>query len=158
MVFMEGITLAMALVDAVPVVLFGASMVVLAGRFGSWLFALGAIVSTLAGCCKVAWKGILGTTKKNIPWLNRVHMPGQMTGFCLMLLSFVLHYKKISWPGVWEAVTGFPSCLFLLLWVCLMGVMGWYRKHRFDNSPRANWTAQGINCAAQAALLLGILL
>lgn len=155
---MEGFTVWMALVDAVPVVLFGSSMVLLAGRFGSWLFAAGAVVSTLAGCCKVAWKGILGVSKKNVAWLNRMHMPGQLTGFALMMASFLVHFRRISWPGVLRAVTGFPAWVFFALWFFLMGTMGWYRKRKFDNSPRANWTAQLINCAAQASLLLALLL
>ncbi len=39
-----------------------------------------------------------------------------------------------------------------------MGFMGWYRKNRFHREDAAsNWTAQAVNCAGQACLLLGIL-
>lgn len=154
---MEGFTLGLALVDAIPVLAFGASMVLIAVRFNSPLFILGAVLSTLAGCCKVAWKLILGIWKKNVQWLNKPFVPMQATGFGLMLISFLLGFKTIRWPAVWASVTGLPAALFFLAWLVGMGAMGWYRKTRFDNSPRANWIAQGINCAAQGALLLGIL-
>ena len=52
---MEGFTLALALVDAIPVLSFGIAMVIIAARFQSMLFMLGASLSVIAGCCKVAW-------------------------------------------------------------------------------------------------------
>ena len=49
---MDGFTLWLALVDAIPVFSFGISMVIIAGRFDSPLFMVGASLSVLAGCCK----------------------------------------------------------------------------------------------------------
>ena len=46
---MEGFTLALALVDAIPVLSFGAAMVIIATRFGSPLVMVGAALSVLAG-------------------------------------------------------------------------------------------------------------
>lgn len=154
---MEGFTLALALVDAVPVLFFGASMILVAARFNSPLFILGAVISTLAGCCKVLWKLILGIWKKDVRWLNKPFVPMQATGFLLMLISFVLGFGRINWSGLLAAVTGIPGVLFFLLWIAMMGTMGWYRKNKFDNSAKTNWTAQIINCIGQGALLLGIL-
>ena len=48
---MEGFTVALALVDAIPVLRFGISMVIIASRFDSPLFMIGAFLSVLAGCC-----------------------------------------------------------------------------------------------------------
>ncbi len=156
---MEGFTLALALVDAIPVLLFGGSMLLTAASFGHPLFILGAALSTLAGCCKVAWKFILGTTKKDVAWLNKPFVPMQATGFLLMLLSFVLGFKRIDWPEVLRAVTSMPACLFFVGWAALMCLMDWYRKHKFRrDDAKANWGAQWINCLGQACLLLGILL
>ncbi len=156
---MEGFTLALALVDAIPVLLFGGSMILVAAKFGHPLFILGAAISTLAGCCKVAWKLILGIWKKDLRWLNKPFVPMQATGFLLMLISFVLGFGQIQWPAVLRAITGFPSVVFFLLWVGLMGFMGWFRKHKFSNdNARSNWTAQIVNALGQACLLLGILL
>ena len=156
---MEGFTLGLALVDAIPVLSFGISMVIIAGRFDSPLFMLGAALSVLAGCCKVAWKLILGIAKKDLRWLNKPFVPMQATGFLMMLISFVLGFRKIRWSGVLAAVTGMPSILFFLAWVGCMVLMSWYRKHRFRrNDAHSNWTAQIINAVGQTCLLLGILL
>ena len=155
---MEGFTLSLALVDAVPVLLFGASIIMTASKFGSPLFIIGASLSTLAGCCKVLWKLILGTSKKDVNWLNKSFVPLQSAGFLLMLISFVLGFKKINRDGVWRAATSMPALLFFLLWIAFMVLMVWYRKNRFRNDDaKSNWTAQFINCAAQASLFLAIL-
>ena len=47
---MEGFTIGLALVDAIPVLSFGISMVIIASRFDSPLFMIGAILSVLGGC------------------------------------------------------------------------------------------------------------
>lgn len=52
----EDFTLSLALVDALPVLFFSCSMVLIAGRFASILFCLGAAVIVLASCGKVLWK------------------------------------------------------------------------------------------------------
>lgn len=155
---MEGFTLALALVDAIPVLSFGISMLIIAGRFDSPLFLLGASLSVLAGCCKVAWKLVLGLWKKDLRWLNKPFVPMQAAGFLLMLTSFVIGFGKIDWAGVAAGVFSFPSLLFFAAWIGLMGFMGWYRKHQFKtDDAHANWTAQIINAVGQTCLLLGIL-
>ena len=156
---MEGFTIGLALVDAIPVLSFGISMVIIASRFDSPLFMVGAALSVLAGCCKVAWKLVLGISGKDLQWLNKPFVPMQATGFLLMLISFVIGFRKISWGNVFSAVTGVPSILFFLLWIGLMGFMVWFRKHKFRNDDaQSNWTAQIINAVGQTSLLLGILL
>ena len=155
---MEGFTIALALVDAIPVLCFGISMVIIASRFQSPLFMIGAALSVLAGCCKVAWKMVLGITQKDLRWLNKPFVPMQATGFLLMLVSFLLGFKKISWGSVLAAVTGIPSILFFIACIGFMGFMGWYRKHKFSNEDaKSNWTAQIINAIGQTCLLLGSL-
>ena len=155
---MEGFTLALALVDAIPVLSFGISMGIIALRFQSPLFLAGAALSVLAGCCKVAWKLVLGIRNKDLRWLNKPFVPMQATGFLLMLVSFVIGFGKISWGGVLSAVTSLPSILFFLAWIGLMFFMGWYRKNKFKNDDaHSNWTAQIINAVGQTCLLLGIL-
>ncbi len=155
---MEGFTVTLALVDAIPVLSFGISMLLIASRFDSPLFVAGAAISTLAGCCKVAWKLALGIWKKDLRWLNKPFVPMQAAGFVLMLISFLLGFGKIHWQAVLQAVTGMPSLLFFLAWIALMGFMSWYRKHKFHNDDaKSNWTAQIINAVGQTCLLLGIL-
>lgn len=155
---MEGFTLGLALVDAIPVLSFGVAMVIIASRFNSPLFMLGAALSVLAGCCKVAWKMVLGIAKKDLRWLNKPFVPMQAIGFLLMLVSFIVGFGKINWAAVGAALISFPSLLFFIAWIGLMGFMGWFRKHKFSNEDAAsNWTAQIINAVGQTCLLLGIL-
>lgn len=154
---MEGFTIGLALVDAIPVLSFGISMVIIATRFPSPLFMIGAILSVLGGCCKVAWKMVLGVTKKDLRWLNKPFVPMMAGGFLLLLVSLVIGFGKINWAGVGAAVIGFPSILFFGAWVALMCFMGWFRKHKFSNDDaKSNWTAQIINAIGQTCLLLGI--
>ena len=155
---MEGFTLGLALVDAIPVLSFGISMVIIASRFDSPLFMVGAALSVLAGCCKVAWKLVLGIAKKDLRWLNKPFVPMQAAGFLLMLISFIYGFGKINWAGVGAALISFPSLLFFIAWICLMGFMVWFRKNKFKNDDaKSNWTAQIINAIGQTCLLLGIL-
>jgi len=155
---MEGFTVGLALVDAIPVLSFGISMVIIASRFDSRLFMLGAILSVLGGCCKVVWKLVLGISGKDIKKLNKLFVPCMASGLLLLVISLILGFRAISWSGVLAAVTGFPSILFFALWTVLMCTMSWYRKHKFQrNDARSNWTAQIINAVGQTCLLLGIL-
>ena len=155
---MEGFTIGLALVDAIPVLSFGISMVIIASRFHSPLFMVGAALSVLAGCCKVAWKMVLGIAKKDLRWLNKPFVPMQASGFLLMLISFIIGFGKINWAGVGKALISFPSLLFFIAWIGLMGFMAWFRKHKFSNEDaKSNWTAQIINAIGQTCLLLGIL-
>lgn len=156
---MEGFTVLLALVDAIPVLSFGISMVIIASRFGSPLFMVGALLSVLGGCCKVAWKLVLGITKKDLRWLNKPFVPMMAGGFLLLLVSLILGFGRIHWAAVAAAVVSFPSLLFFIAWIGLMGFMGWFRKHKFSHDDaRSNWTAQIINAIGQTCLLLGILL
>ena len=155
---MEGFTIGLALVDAIPVLSFGISMVIIASRFNSPLFMIGAALSVLAGCCKVAWKLVLGIAKKDLRWLNKPFLPMQITGFGFIIGSLLTSLGKINWPSVLKAVTSLPSILFFIVWIGLMGFMGWFRKHKFSNEDaRSNWIAQIINAVGQTCLLLGVL-
>ena len=155
---MEGFTIGLALVDAIPVLSFGISMVIIASRFNSPLFMIGAALSVLAGCCKVAWKLVLGIAKKDLRWLNKPFLPMQITGFGFIIGSLLTSLGKINWPIVLKAVTSLPSILFFIVWIGLMGFMGWFRKHKFSNEDaKSNWIAQIINAVGQTCLLLGVL-
>lgn len=155
---MEGFTLGLALVDAIPVLSFGISMVIIASRFHSPLFMIGAVQSVFAGCCKVAWKLVLGIWKKNLRWLNKPFLPLQITGFGFILGSLLTSLGKINWSGLGAAIFSFPSILFFAAWITLMCFMGWYRKNKFKNDDaHSNWTAQIVNAIGQTCLLLGIL-
>ena len=155
---MEGFTLGLALVDAIPVLSFAISMAIIAVRFRSPLFIIGAALSILAGCCKVAWKLVLGIWKKDLRWLNKPFVPMQAAGFLLMLISLFIDLLKINWAAVGAAIVSLPSLVFFIAWIGLMGFMVWFRKAKFKQDDAAsNWTAQIINAVGQTCLLLGIL-
>ena len=155
---MEGFTVGLALVDAIPVLSFGISMLIIAGRFPSPLFLLGAILSVLGGCCKVAWKLVLGIAKKDLRRLNKLFVPLMASGFVVLIASLIIGFGNIDWVGVGASLIGFPSVIFFVAWIGLLGFMGWYRKHKFSNDDaKSNWTAQIINAIGQTCLLLGIL-
>ena len=155
---MEGFTIGLALVDAIPVLSFGISMVIIASRFPSPLFMIGAILSVLGGCCKVVWKLVLGIWKKDLRWINKPFVPMMAGGFLLLIVSVIVGFGKMHWAGVGAAILSFPSILFFVAWIGLMGFMGWYRKHKFSNEDaKSNWTAQIVNALGQTCLLLGIL-
>ena len=58
---MEGFTVGLALVDAIPVLSFGISMVIIAGRFQSPLFMVGVGLSVLA-VARGAFGGVVSTS------------------------------------------------------------------------------------------------
>ena len=60
----EDFTLSLALVDALPVLFFGGSMILIGVLFGSVMFMLGAVLCFWAGAAKVLWKVIV-VKKKN---------------------------------------------------------------------------------------------
>ena len=155
---MEGFTVGLALVDAIPVLSFGIATVIIASRFQSPIFVIGAALSVLAGCMKVAWKLVLGIAKKDLRWLNKPFVPVQSTGFLFMIASVIIGFGKIDWRGVGTAIVSVPSILFFVVWIGLLCFMGWYRKNKFSNDDaRSNWTAQIVNAIGQTCLLLGIL-
>ena len=155
---MEGFTVALALVDAIPVLFFGASMILIASKLHSPLFVIGAILSTLAGCCKVAWKLILGTSKKDVKWLNKCFLPLMGAGWLLILISLIFIRNGAANTDWFKGLLAMPSVLFLVLWVIMMVGMGWYKKTRFENTDaKKNWTVQIINIIGQAALFFAIL-
>lgn len=153
----EGFTLSLALVDALPVLLFGGSCILIGLIFKSPLFMVGACLSFLAGLCKVLWKVILAVAKKDIPLLNkqmRVVMP---LGFLLILVSLIVDRARISFPAMGAAIVGFPQVIFFALWVVGMVGMGVLAKKLDSTVAKNNWIEQCVNATAQLCLFLGLL-
>ena len=79
-------TLSLALVDALPVLFFGAAAAMLGVKLQSAVFIVGAALCLLAGAGKVAWKLLLALRGKDVAILGaqlRYVMP---VGFLLMIL------------------------------------------------------------------------
>lgn len=151
-------TLGLAIVDALPVLLFGGSMIMIGLLFGSVLFLLGAALCFWAGAAKVLWKIIVVTRKKNVWWLflqMRIVMP---LGFALMLLAVILNLKAIRLTALLTAVVSMPSVIFFAIGVLGMVLMGIFAAKLDSADVHSNWIEQLTNTAAQASFFVGILL
>ena len=154
----QDFTLSLALVDALPVLFFGGSMILIGLLFGSPLFLIGAALCFWAGAAKVVWKIIVVAKKKNVWWMflqMRIVMP---IGFLLMLLAVILNLNAIDLSAVFAAVISLPSVLFLAIGVIGMALMGVFAAKLDSADVRSNWIEQLTNAIAQAAIFVGILL
>ena len=154
----ENFTLSLALVDALPVLFFGGSMILIGLLFGSPLFLIGAALCFWAGAAKVLWKIIVVTKKKNIWWMflqMRIVMP---LGFVLMIFSVILNRNAIDLSAVLAAVVSLPSVIFFAIGVTGMVLMGVFSAKLDSADVRSNWIEQLANGIAQAAVFVGLLL
>lgn len=153
----ENFTLSLALVDALPVLFFGGSMILIGLLFKSVLFMIGALLCFWAGAAKVVWKVIVVTKKKNVWWLflqMRLVMPA---GFVMMLLAVILNRNTIDLSAVLAAVVSLPSAIFFAAGVIGMVLMGIFAAKLDSADVHSNWIEQLTNAAAQASIFAGIL-
>ena len=153
----ENFTLSLAFVDALPVLFFGGSMILIGLMFGSPLFLTGAALCFWAGAAKVLWKIIVVKKKKNVWWLflqMRIVMP---LGFALMILAVIVNRSAINLPAVFAAIVSLPSVIFFAIGVTGMVLMGIFAAKLDSADARSNWIEQMTNALAQAAVFTGIL-
>lgn len=151
----EGFTLSLAVVDALPVILFCLSAIVLGGKLASPVFVAGAVVAFAAGACKVLWKLLIALAHRNVRILNRQMRYVMPAGFALMLVGLVLRAALL--PAVLGGLVRLPSLAFLLGWIACMVAMGYFAGHRRQDDARSNWVEQGVNAVGQACLLVALL-
>jgi hypothetical protein len=94
---MNDFTIAMALVDYIPVAFFAAAAIILMGDLYSKmskgafaLFASGAIMITIAGALKATWKLLYAAKICDFAALNSMFFPTQSIGFLLAGLALIL--------------------------------------------------------------------
>ena len=153
----ENFTLSLAFVDALPVLFFGGSMILIGLLFGSPLFLTGAVLCFWAGAAKVLWKIIVVKKKKNIWWLflqMRIVMP---LGFALMIFAVIMNRSAVNLPAVFAAIVSLPSVIFFAIGVTGMVLMGVFAAKLDSADVRSNWIEQITNALAQAAVFTGIL-
>ena len=154
----ENFTLSLAMVDALPVLFFAGSMILIGLIFSSPLFLLGAGLCFWAGAAKVLWKIIVAARKKNIWWLflqMRIVMP---VGFALMLLAVILNRNTVDLSAVLASVISLPSVIFFAVGIIGMILMGVFAAKLDSSDVRSNWIEQLTNAVAQTAIFVGILL
>ena len=152
----EGFTLALALVDAVPVALFCASAIVFGARAASPVFVAGAVLSFAGGAGKVCWKLLIAVARRNVAWLGKQMRYVMPVGFALMIAGAAINHAQVA--GLVAALIRLPSLAFLLAWLACMCAMGYLAGHRDQTDARSNWTEQLVNACGQAALLAALLL
>lgn len=152
----EGFTVALALVDAVPVALFCASAAVFGARLGSPVFVAGAAVALLGGAGKVCWKLLIALARRNVGWLSRQMRFVMPVGFALMLAGVAL--RPAAAMAALDALGRMPSLALVAVWLGCMCAMGYFAGHRDQGDARSNWTEQLTNALGQAALLAALVL
>ena len=153
----EDFTLSLALVDAIPVVFFGLSMIVVGVIFDSLLLMIGAFLCLLAGLAKVIWKIIVATKRKNI-WFLFIQMRTIMpVGLLLMIIAGIINRNNIDFMIIINKAFSMPSSFFFIVGIicmCLMIVFAFV----LDNSKvKNNWLEQIVNAIAQICFFIGLL-
>lgn len=149
-------TAGMTLLDAVPVILFAASMSLMAVFFSMkslWtglFFGLGALLSFLAGLGKVIWKFLLVTKKKDVSIFKKQFRYLMSSGFLLMLIGAAVYiFKFVTADRLINVFWSFPGTLFLVLGLGNFIAMCVYGAKADMDTTRANWTEEILNTLAQ---------
>lgn len=153
----EGFTLSLALVDALPVLFFGGSSILIGLLFASPLFLVGASLIFLGGFLKVMWKVILAVKNKDIPFLNKQMKYTMLTGFGVVVASLIAERKRIDGKAIRKAVTTLPLLPFIIVYFLGMTAMGILGKKLDSTKVRSNWIEQCVNGFSQGALFVGLL-
>ena len=152
-----GFTLTLALVDALPVLFFGASCIILGLLFQSVLFVIGAALMFLGGFGKVLWKIFLAVSKKDILFLNRQFRYSMCAGFALIVVSLIAGWRRLSFSAIGSAIISMPSLLFFVIAVAGLVTMGVLASKLDSSVAKNNWIEQCVNSVAQLSLLLALL-
>lgn len=154
----EDFPLSLAFFDALPVLFFSASMLVIAWNFHNTCFIAGAVLATLGGLGKVIWKIIIAGTKKDIAILNRQMRVVMPIGFLLIIIGLATGFSGIHHPGsILSTILSFPAIFFFAVTIIGMIMMGVFASKLDSTKLRSNWIEQITNAIAQGCLLLGIL-
>lgn len=151
----ENFSLALSIVDSIPVLFFGINVILIGCMFKSVLFIIGAFLCFWAGFAKVLWKFIVALKKRNIWFLfiqMRIVMP---IGFLLMILGVV--FTKNASRLFINGFTSFPSIVFFIIGILGMVLMG-ICAFKLDNGQvKSNWIEQIINSISQISIFLGLI-
>ena len=180
-------TVPMALMDFVPVLLFGAAWLILYRDLknkldicSGVLLPLGAALVFLAGFLKATWKMQNAIGAAPVELFNKMMFPTQSVGFLLMAVGMLaLMYGKRksarSLTMVWVMLTvlGNLGASAGLVWIAskvkkaavplfivafVCSMMMGYLSSRDFAQASMHWIAQSVNTLGQALLLVGALL
>lgn len=154
----EGFTLSLAFVDALPVIFFAGTMILISFIFKSAIFLIGALLCFYAGAAKVLWKIIVVLKRKNVWWLfmqMRIVMP---IGFLLMIVALIVGREALDGAVVIQAITSLPQVVFFGLGILGMIMMMVFAFRLDSSDARSNWIEQITNGLAQLCIFIGTLL
>lgn len=154
----ENFPLSLALFDALPVIFFSISVIIIAMNYRNVLFITGSILCTLAGIGKVVWKIIIAGTRKDIAILNRQLRITMPVGFLLIIIGIIMGAGNIDFNWLMTAILSFPAVIFFAITVIGMILMTIFAFRLDDTKLSSNWTEQITNAIAQGSLLAGILI
>ncbi len=154
----EDFPIGLALFDAIPVLCFSAAMLVIAGRFSNVVFMIGAVLCALAGTCKVVWKIIIASTKKDIWLLNRQMRVVMPIGFVLIIAGLVIGMDADMWRQLGRCIISFPAVMLFAVTFAGMICMGVFAAKLDHTKVRSNWIEQITNAVAQLCMLIGVII
>lgn len=154
----ENFPLSLALFDALPVIFFSISVIIIAMNYRNVLFITGSILCTLAGIGKVVWKIIIAGTRKDIAILNRQLRITMPVGFLLIIIGIIMGAGNIDFNWLMTAILSFPAVIFFAITVIGMILMTIFAFRLDGTKLSSNWTEQITNAIAQGSLLAGILI
>lgn len=154
----QDFTIGLALVDAIPVLFFALTFIILGSIFESIMFIAGAVLCFIAGAAKVLWKLIVVIKKKNV-WSLFVQMRILMPiGFLLMVAGLIFEGGGISSYRILQGLFSFPSVLFFCVGILGMVLMIIFAAKLDSSSVKANWLEQLTNGIAQICFFTGVLI
>lgn len=181
-------TVPMALMDLVPVLLFGAAWVILYRDLknkldlcAGLLLPLGAVIVFLAGFLKATWKMQKALGVPAVELFNKMMFPTQSVGFLLMAVGMLaLMYGKSknkvrSLTMVWVMLTVLgnmgasaglvyiarkvkKAAIPLFILAFVFSMMMGYLSSRDFAQASMHWIAQSVNTVGQGLLFWGALL
>ena len=155
----EKFPLSLALFDALPVLFFCISMILIGVNYKNTVFMIGAVLCTLAGVGKVVWKIIIAGTRKDIVILNRQMRVVMPIGFLCIIIGVAMGASagNIDAGALMAGILSFPSVLFFAVTIIGMICMMVFAVKLDSTKLSSNWIEQITNAIAQGCLLLGIL-
>lgn len=154
----ENFPLSLAMFDALPVIFFSISVIIIAMNYRNALFITGSILCTLAGIGKVVWKIIIAGTRKDIAILNRQLRILMPAGFLLIIIGIIMGADNIDFSWLMTAILSFPAVVFFAITVIGMILMTIFAFKLNSTKLSSNWIEQITNALAQGSLLAGILI
>lgn len=154
----ENFPLSLAMFDALPVIFFSISVIIIAMNYRNALFITGSILCTLAGIGKVVWKIIIAGTRKDISILNRQLRILMPVGFLLIIIGIIMGAGNIDFSWLMTAILSFPAVVFFAITVIGIILMTIFAFKLNSTKLSSNWIEQITNALAQGSLLAGILI